>query len=136
MQKPAPKTLGSVTLTRGFRISVSPRYMPEHSDPSEPRYVFAYRIRIANQSEVAAQLLSRRWVIVDGNDRSHTVEGEGVVGQQPVLAPGQVHEYSSFCPLPTPWGTMEGAYLMRRLGPDGESFEIQIGRFFLVVQLD
>ena len=130
VQKPVPKTLGSVTLTHGFRVSVSPRFMLEHSDHSESRFVFSYKIRIANQSAAKAKLIARRWVIVDGNDNKHTVEGEGVVGQQPELGPGQVHEYSSFCPLPTPWGTMEGAYIMQK--PDGATFEIEIGRFYLI----
>lgn len=134
VQKPAPKTLGSVTLTAGFRVSVSPRYLPDHSDPAASRYVFAYRIRIANGSKTAATLLRRRWLITDGAGAVHAVEGDGVVGQQPTLSPGQVHEYSSFCPLATPWGTMEGAFTMARIGADGQpgdEFKIEVGRFYL-----
>lgn len=136
MQKPAPKTLGSVSLTHGFRVSVSPRFLAEQSDVNEPRYVFAYRIRISNESEVRAKLISRRWLITDGNGIQHAVEGEGVVGLQPELAPGEVHIYSSFCPLQTSWGTMEGAYLMETRPTDGSAprrFEIEVGKFFLMI---
>lgn len=135
MQRPAPHTTGSVSLTHGFRVSVSPRFEPDHSDPSEPRYVFSYRVRIRNESEFRAQLISRRWLITDGNGVVHTVEGDGVVGHQPDLAPGEGFEYSSFCPLPTDWGTMEGAYFMEPVNADGsrgERFEIEIGRFYLM----
>lgn len=134
MQKPAPKTLGSVSLTKGFRVSVAPRFEPVHTDASVPRFVFSYRIRIANESGIAAKLLRRTWQIMDGNGQVHRVQGDGVVGHQPELAPGEVHEYSSFCPLPTDWGTMEGVYVMQELKPDGsgDEFEIEIGRFYLM----
>jgi ApaG protein len=135
MQKPAPLTLGSVTLTRGFRVSVSPRFEQEHSDATEPRYVFSYRIRIRNESAIRARLVSRRWLISDATGKSHEVRGEGVVGRQPELDPGESYEYGSFCPLPTPWGTMEGSYIMQECKGDGnfgEPFEIEIGRFYLL----
>lgn len=134
MQKPAPLTQGSVTLTRGFRVSASPRFEVDHSDPFEPRYVFSYRIRIRNESETRAKLISRRWLITDSRGQTHEVRGDGIVGLQPELAPGATHEYESFCPLPTPWGTMEGAYTMRecRGGDLGEPFDIEIGRFYLL----
>ena len=135
MQKPAPRTTGSVTLTHGFRVSVAPRYEVEHSNPHEPRYVFSYRIRISNESEMTAKLISRMWLISDANGTEERVEGEGVVGQQPELAPGEVYEYSSFCPLHTTWGTMQGSYTMEEIKRDGrgERFEIQIGRFYLML---
>jgi ApaG protein len=110
--------------------------MPEQSgeSPSEAwrgkRYVFAYKIRISNEGASRAQLLERHWAIVDADGEHHEVRGEGVVGHQPDLAPGQAFEYSSYCPLTTPWGTMEGEYVME--GEDGERFEIGVGRFFLV----
>ncbi len=131
MPRPVPKTLGSVTLTSGFRVSVAPRYLADHSDPAASRYVFAYRIRIANGGPKAAMLLRRRWLITDGNGEVQTVEGEGVIGQQPIIEPGATHEYTSFCPLPTAWGTMEGAYVMQPEGggPD-DQFEIEVGRFY------
>lgn len=135
VQRPAPQTTGSVTLTRGFRVSVSPRFEPRHSDPAEPRFVFSYRIRIRNESNLRAQLLSREWLITDANGQSHRVQGDGVVGHQPDLAPGQGFEYSSFCPLPTEWGTMEGSYTMQVINPDGslgDQFQIEIGRFYLM----
>jgi ApaG protein len=135
VQKPAPLTQGSVTLTRGFRVSVSPRFELDHSDPFEPRYVFSYRIRIRNESAIKAKLIARRWVITEANGKIHEVRGEGVVGLQPELGPGQSHDYSSFCPLPTPWGTMEGSYTMQECKPDGshgEQFDIEIGRFYLL----
>jgi len=138
MQKPAPKTLSSVTLTRGFRVSVLPHFIAEQSSPDESRYIFSYRIRIANESDLTAKLLSRHWIITDGNGIQHTVQGDGVIGQQPTLAAGQVHEYSSYCPLPTPWGTMEGSYTMQSIipGEPGELFEIEIGRFYLIMPED
>lgn len=126
----APKHAGSVTLTRGVRIAVAPSYLPEHSDPGMGRYVFGYRIRITNESGREIKLLSRHWTIVDGEGNRHEVDGEGVVGQQPELSPGEVFTYSSFCPLGTPRGTMEGRYTMQ--AADGERFEVEIGRFYLV----
>jgi ApaG protein len=129
---------GSEALTHGFRVTVTPTYMPEESgeSPTEAwrgkRYVFAYRIRITNEGERRAQLLDRHWVIVDADGERHEVHGEGVVGHQPTLAPGQAFEYSSYCPLATPWGTMEGEFIMQ--GDDGERFEIDIGRFYLVAE--
>ena len=125
---------GSVTLTRGIRVAVAPAYAPEQSDPALSRFLFTYRIRITNESERQVKLLSRRWLIVDGDGRRHEVEGEGVVGQQPQIAPGGSFVYSSFCPLQTSWGTMEGTYRMR--ADDGEEFDIQIGRFYLALPAD
>lgn len=130
MITPTPKIASSVTLTRGFRVSVAPSYMPEHSDPLGGRFVFGYRIRIRNESGARARLVTRRWLIVDGDGERQEVQGEGVVGQQPYLEPGQSFAYSSFCPLPTARGTMEGAYTMRTDG--GDEFDIDIGRFYLV----
>lgn len=121
-------------MTDGVRVSVTPAYLPEHSDPLDKRFVFAYRIRITNESERWVKLLSRRWVIVDSLGESQEVTGEGVIGAQPELEPGQSFEYSSYCPLTTPWGTMEGQYTMRR--DDGSNFLATIARFFLVAEED
>lgn len=124
---------GSVTLTNGIRIAVAPEFAPERSDPSIGRYFFVYRIRITNESERRVKLLTRYWMIVDADGARHEVEGEGVVGQQPEMGPGESFEYSSFCPLPTPWGTMEGRYTMAT--GDG-TFDAAIGRFYLAVGAD
>ena len=103
--------------------------MAEHSEPEEDRFVFAYTITLVNRGSVSAQLLSRHWVIVDALGRREEVRGDGVVGVQPTLAPGESHEYTSGCPLRTEWGTMEGSYLFRTEA--GEEFEVAVGRFFL-----
>lgn len=117
-------------MTRGFKVEVKPEYLPEHSRPDQRKYVFGYRIRITNEGREKAQLKSRHWVIVDADGDRHDVVGEGVVGHQPEMAPGQVFEYTSYCPLETPWGTMEGSYTL--LGDGGQTFEISVARFFLV----
>jgi len=119
----------SDTTTRGIRVHVETTYLPEHSSPEENLFFFAYRIRIANSGNETVQLLSRRWHITDAHGRREVVEGPGVVGQQPVLRPGEAFEYQSFCPLPTPLGTMEGAYIMQTA--DGEPFEAAIAPFHL-----
>jgi ApaG protein len=116
-------------ITEGVRITVRPEYAPEHSDPLEPRYVFVYRIRIENMSNRTAQLLWRHWYIHDEVAGDSEVEGEGVVGEQPVLAPGDSHDYESFCVLRGPRGHMEGFYEFTR--PDGSSFRAAIPRFIL-----
>jgi ApaG protein len=118
-------------LTHGFRVTVRPRYAPEHSDPAVPRFVFIYRIRIENVGERTAQLYWRHWYIKDAVAGASEVQGEGVVGEQPVLAPGDVHEYESFCVLEGAQGSMEGYYVFRRT--DGEELEVTIPRFELSV---
>ncbi|MBL9030384.1 MAG: Co2+/Mg2+ efflux protein ApaG [Phycisphaerae bacterium] len=132
MGRPAPSTTGSVTLTHGFRVAASPQYLNDQSAPDAGKYVFGYRIRITNESERAARLLWRRWRIVDADGHERVVEGEGVVGVQPEIPPGESYSYTSYCPLSTAWGTMEGVYTMARLDEPDERFEIEIGRFFLI----
>jgi len=112
-----------------IEVGVRSRYLAEKSDPGSGRFVFGYRITIANRGRHAAKLLSRHWIIVDADGARHVVRGEGVVGRQPELEPGHEFVYSSFCPLGTAWGTMEGTYLFER--EDGELFEVDIPRFFL-----
>lgn len=124
------KSYGSAALTNGIRVVASPMFLAEQSDPGARRFLFAYRIRITNEGTTGAQLMSRRWLIVNAHGQRDEVEGEGVVGQQPYLVPGESFEYSSYCPLNTPWGTMEGAYIFEREG--GEVFEATIARFYLV----
>ena len=115
--------------TEGIRIQVSAQYLPEQSAPDQRRYAYVYRVRITNEGEEWAKLLSRRWVIRDADGETEVVEGPGVIGETPELEPGDSHEYMSSCPLPTEWGTMEGHYVMQRR--DGRTFDAAIGRFFL-----
>jgi ApaG protein len=118
----------SNAITQGIRIRVRARFMEEQSRPG--KWVFAYTVQISNEGEVQAQLLSRHWIITDAHGREEHVQGDGVVGRQPVINPGDTHEYSSFCPLATPHGSMRGTYRMAR--PDGSSFEATIAPFALV----
>lgn len=115
----------------GVRVQVTPQYLPEHSDPDSDRYVFAYRVRITNECDRALQLMTRRWEIVDADSGRKVVEGAGVVGEQPLLMPGQGFDYSSGCELATPWGTMEGTYSMRTRETSGEMVTVKVGRFYL-----
>lgn len=124
---------GSVALTRGLRIQTHPVYMSEQSDPDGRQFVFGYRIVITNQSDQTVQIVARHWIIIDAHGNRRDVEGEGVVGQQPTLEPGEAFEYASFCPLPTRWGTMEGSYLVRA---ESDEFRAQVQRFFFVSDED
>jgi ApaG protein len=112
-----------------FTVSAVPRFLPQHSEPEADRYVFAYTIRIVNTGEVAAQLLSRHWIITDALQHVEEVRGDGVVGEQPYLAPGASYEYTSGCPLPTAVGTMRGSY--QCVADDGTRFEARIPEFVL-----
>jgi ApaG protein len=112
-----------------FSVQVVPRYLPEQSDPEEGRYLFAYTVTIRNTGEVTAQLLSRHWIITDGDGEIEEVRGPGVVGEQPVLQPGQAFQYTSGCPLPTPVGSMHGSY--QCIADDGTAFEAAIPEFVL-----
>lgn len=102
----------SDTVTRGVRIIVRPRYVAEQSDPAGGEYLFAYQVTIRNEGEDLVQLISRHWVITNGEGRVEEVRGPGVVGQQPRLAPGEEFQYTSACPLTTPVGTMHGEFNM------------------------
>lgn len=117
----------SEATTRGITVTVRCRYLKERSEPG--RWLFTYRIRIANGGDEVVQLTTRHWVITDANGRVEEVRGPGVVGQQPVLQPGESFEYSSFCPLATPFGTMEGSY--RMVTAEGEAFDVAIAQFTL-----
>ena len=112
-----------------FSITVRPQFLPEHSNPDEEQFVFAYTVTIRNTGEATAQLVSRHWIITDGNNRIEEVKGDGVVGEQPVLQPGEAYEYTSGCPLPTPFGSMKGSYLF--VAEDGTRFEAAIPEFVL-----
>ena len=110
------------------RVAVS--FLPEQSEPGRGRWFWAYHIRIENGGKQPVQLVSREWTISDGRGGRHEVQGEGVVGEQPLIAPGASFEYVSGCPLNTPTGAMEGQYHM--LGADGGSFAVAIPRFPLI----
>lgn len=116
--------------TRGITVRVSVSYLAEQSEPDQGRWFWAYHIRIENDAPMAVQLLTRHWVITDGRGARHSVEGEGVVGEQPMVAPGASYDYVSGCPLGTPTGVMQGSYHM--IGEDGSTFDVKIPRFPLV----
>lgn len=121
----------SDTTTQGIRVQVESLYDEERSAPQENYYFFAYRVRISNVGTETAQLLSREWIITDATGYQQQVQGPGVVGEQPVLAPGEAFEYTSFCPLSTPVGSMHGTYRMVRA--NGEAFDAIIAPFSLAV---
>ena len=116
--------------TRGVTVRVSVSYLPEQSEPRRGRWFWGYHIRIENEGEQAVQLLTRHWIITDGRGARHTVEGEGVVGEQPLVEPGASFDYVSGCPLATPTGAMQGSY--RVVGEDGRAFDVDIPRFPLI----
>jgi ApaG protein len=124
--EPAPV---SEAVTNGIRVEVLSRHSPENSQPQQGEWVFQYTVRITNQGTETVQLLSRHWIITDALEHVEEVKGPGVVGEQPVLAPGQSFKYSSWCPLKTPTGTMHGTYQMARA--DGTHFDIEIAPFGL-----
>ena len=121
----------SNTLTRGIRILVKPRYIAEQSDPAADQYLFAYHITIRNEGLETTQLISRHWVITNGEGKVDEVKGPGVVGHQPVLKPGEAFEYTSGCPLNTPVGTMHGVFHM--ITDSGEKFDARIEPFRLAM---
>ena len=116
-------------ITEGVRVTVESRFLQEHSAADEDRYAFAYFITIANEGSTRVQLKRRHWIITDGNGKVEEVEGPGVVGEQPVLAPGESHRYTSGSVLATPVGTMEGTDEMHEA--DGRIFQAEIPRFSL-----
>jgi ApaG protein len=119
----------SEAVTEGIRVEVYPEFIPEQSIPTENKYVFAYKVVITNESRRRTKLVSRRWVIINSEGDREDVEGPGVVGYTPDLEPGESFEYTSFCPLNTNWGTMEGSFSM--VDDNGEPFDVQIARFYL-----
>ncbi|PWV99933.1 uncharacterized protein affecting Mg2+/Co2+ transport [Hoeflea marina] len=116
-------------LTRNIEVTVEPFYLEDQSDPDDSRYVWGYRVVIANHSDIVVQLRSRHWRITDENGFIDEVRGPGVVGEQPVLGPGDTYEYSSGCPLDTPSGVMVGSYQMQ--SEEGEMFDVDIPAFSL-----
>ena len=128
MVQPTVRT--SEAETEGVRVRVQASYSPEYSDPERSEWFFLYTIEITNESSLQVQLIDRHWIIVDGTGRTEEVQGEGVVGKQPVLGPGESFEYTSGCPLSTPFGTMTGTYGMLR--EDGTEFQSEVAIFELV----
>lgn len=118
-------------ITDGVKITVETLYQPEYSNPANDHYMFAYKISIENLTEYSVQLMRRHWFIFDSNGTHREVEGEGVVGLQPVIDPGSFHEYVSGCNLKSDIGTMKGSYKMLRL-IDNEEFEVKIPEFSMV----
>jgi len=123
-----PETTSEAT-TEGVHVHVTARFSDEHSSPLANHWFFLYTIRIRNDGPGEVQLLSRHWIITDATGEVREVQGEGVVGKQPWIAPGEAFEYTSGCPLETPFGEMEGTYQMAR--EDGSAFEARIARFQL-----
>ncbi len=115
--------------TREIRVMVDPVYLDEQSSPSDRHYVWAYHVRVENHGKETVQLRNRHWRITDANGQIHEVRGEGVIGEQPVLRPGEAFEYTSGTPLSTPSGIMVGSYQMET--KDGESFDVAIPAFSL-----
>jgi ApaG protein len=119
----------SEAVTNDIRVEVMSRHSPERSRPEEEEWVFQYTVRITNQGLDTVQLLNRHWIITDAFDEVRDVVGRGVVGEQPVLGPGESFQYSSWCPLKTPTGVMSGTYTMS--SAEGHRFEIQVAPFAL-----
>ena len=120
----------NVAVTRGVAVRVAVSFLVEQSDPANGRWFWSYHVRIENGGELAVQLLSRSWTIVDGRGTVHEVMGEGVVGEMPLIAPGASFDYVSGCPLDTPDGSMSGSY--RMVDEDGTAFDVEIPRFQLL----
>lgn len=119
-------------ITEGIKVTVETEYQPEYSSPRQYHYVFTYRVTIENKSQHTIQLLRRKWNIYDANNVVREVEGDGVVGQQPVLESGQSHIYVSGCNLKTGLGKMKGTYTMERV-VDGKNFDVIIPEFTMIV---
>ncbi len=117
--------------TRGIRVQIRSEFIPDRSSPREGSYLFQYHVRISNTGAEAAQLVSREWIITNADGEVERVKGQGVVGEQPVLPPGAAFEYTSFCPLKTSVGTMQGSYQM--VTAQGTQFDALIPPFTLAV---
>jgi ApaG protein len=122
------------SITKDIGVSVEPFYLDDESEPEESHFVWGYQVQIENHSRETVKLERRHWIITDGNGQTHEVEGEGVVGEQPVLEPGQAFEYTSGAPLSTSSGFMAGSYKMKL--DDGTFFDVEIPAFSLDVPSD
>lgn len=121
----------SNTVTRGIRIQVKSEFVPERSSRREQHYFFSYHVRISNEGDETAQLVSRHWIITNADGEQQEVHGPGVVGETPVLPPGKSFEYTSYCDLATAVGTMQGTYTM--VTPAGDTFDVAIAPFTLAM---
>ena len=121
--------MSNITITDNIHIQVSTKYIEEHSNPDQLRWVFSYKVHIHNKSSITVQLLKRHWIITDGFGEVEHVKGDGVIGKQPILRPNEVHEYVSGCPFPTSIGSMKGSYQMK--DETGRIFDVQISEFLL-----
>ncbi len=124
----------SEALTRGVRVRVQPQFLPDHSDISKRTWVYAYHVTVSNEGTGTVQLLSRHWIITNAEGKEEHVRGPGVVGEQPLLRPGQSFRYTSGCSLKTPTGTMHGTYQMTT--PEGDRFDARIAPFTLAQPYD
>ena len=118
------------TVTRGLRVTIRPFFLADQSDPAEGRYVWAYKVQVENLGPATVQLMKRTWIITDGTGRELRVHGDGVVGEQPILEPGESFDYTSGTPLPTPSGFMRGTYHMVVV-ETGEAFDAAVPAFSL-----
>ncbi len=121
----------SSALTNGILVTVTSEYLPDRSSPAARRFAFAYTVEIKNQGSETAQLRTRHWIITDAHGEVQEVRGEGVVGAQPILGPGEAFEYTSWCVLTTPSGSMRGTYQM--VSGKGQGFDADIGLFRLAM---
>jgi ApaG protein len=121
-------------ITEGIKVTVEATYQAEFSSPHQHHFVFTYKVNIENKSPHTMQLMRRKWEIFDAGDTSKTVEGDGVVGQQPILEPGNKHEYVSGCNLKSGLGKMRGSYYMEKLF-DGKQVEVKIPEFQLIADI-
>ena len=117
-------------MQNSIKIQAHPEFLPERSQPDKSYYFFSYNIKIINNSEIGVKLLSRYWHIKDGKGQTEDIHGPGVVGKTPSIKPKDVFEYTSFCPLQTPIGFMEGSY--RMISENGKQFDVDIPRFKLI----
>ena len=124
----------SDTLTDSIRVIAEPVFQPFHSSENEKRFLFSYDISIRNEGPIGVTLRSRKWSIINSEGEEIIVRGEGVVGEQPFIAPGETYKCSSFCVLDTPFGTMEGFFIMEQ--EDGDVLQVSIGRFYLNVPVN
>lgn len=129
MEDATPQSGHSDCTTKGIRVQVAATYLAEHSEPDLGRFHFAYRVKLENVGHRIATLRSRQWIIRNADNEERIVEGPGVIGEYPRLAPNERYDYVSGCPMNTSWGTMEGHFVWEY--EDGTLFETKIGRFFL-----
>ena len=120
----------SEAITSGIKVQVVSKYIPEHTNPDIPRYFFAYWVTITNESETAIKLMDRHWEITDAIGKLKVVDGEGVIGKQPIIKPGESFSYNSFCPIETEFGMMTGHFQVKR--EDGHFIKIEIPQFQLI----